>query len=84
MGADQIPEPSVTVGIDGENVGDWGNRRANFEVIVGKSVPEEDRSAVPDLWWGMTRNVLDLFTSAGCENCFKAGHPQEPGGWQDF
>src|SRR5690606_14969337 len=36
-----IPGPPVTVGIDGGYVRDWGNRPANFEVIVGKSVPEE-------------------------------------------
>ena len=36
-----IPDPPVTVGIDGGYVRSWTNRPTNFEVIVGKSVPEE-------------------------------------------
>lgn len=36
-----IPGPPVTVGIDGGYVRSWANRPANFEVIVGKSVPED-------------------------------------------
>ena len=36
-----IPDPPVTVGIDGGYVRSWANRPANFEVIVGKSVPED-------------------------------------------
>ena len=36
-----IPGPPVTIGIDGGYVRDWSNRPANFEVIVGKSVPVE-------------------------------------------
>ncbi|MGX5805196.1 hypothetical protein ACWGS9_28715 [Bradyrhizobium sp. Arg314] len=36
-----IPGPPVTIGIDGGYVRSWTDRLANFEVIVGKSVPEE-------------------------------------------
>ncbi|MDX8448653.1 ISKra4 family transposase [Mesorhizobium captivum] len=36
-----IPGPPVTIGIDGGYVRSWTDRPANFEVIVGKSVPEE-------------------------------------------
>lgn len=36
-----IPGPPVTVGIDGGYVRSWTKRPTNFEVIVGKSVPEE-------------------------------------------
>lgn len=36
-----IPGPPVTVGIDGGYVRNWSDRPANFEVIVGKSVPED-------------------------------------------
>lgn len=36
-----IPGPPVTVGIDGGYVRSWANRPANFEVIVGKSVPDD-------------------------------------------
>ena len=36
-----IPGPPVTIGIDGGYVRSWTDRPTNFEVIVGKSVPEE-------------------------------------------
>ena len=36
-----LPDPPVTVGIDGGYIRDWTDRPNNFEVIVGKSVPEE-------------------------------------------
>ena len=35
-----IPDPPLTVGIDGGYVRSAKNRKVNFEVIVGKSVPE--------------------------------------------
>ena len=36
-----IPEGPIIVGIDGGYVRSWENRKNNFEVIVGKSVPED-------------------------------------------
>jgi hypothetical protein len=39
-----IPEGPIVVGIDGGYVRDWNDKKNNFEVIVGKSVPE-DRDA---------------------------------------
>lgn len=36
-----IPEGRITVGLDGGYVRDWTDRTANFELIVGRSVPEE-------------------------------------------
>ncbi|NGO55440.1 ISKra4 family transposase [Allomesorhizobium camelthorni] len=36
-----IPGPPVTIGIDGGYVRSWTDWPANFEVIVGKSLPEE-------------------------------------------
>lgn len=36
-----IPGPPVTVGIDGGYVRSWADRPTNFEVIVGKSVPDD-------------------------------------------
>lgn len=36
-----IPGPLITIGIDGGYVRSWTDRSTNFEVIVGKSVPEE-------------------------------------------
>ena len=38
-----IPGPSFTVGIDGGHVRSWTDRPADFEVIVGESVPDEGR-----------------------------------------
>ncbi len=40
---EQLPEPEgpITVGIDGGYVRHWENKQANFEVIVGKSVPTD-------------------------------------------
>ena len=38
-----IPEGRITVGLDGGYVRDWADRKANFELIVGRSIPE-DRS----------------------------------------
>lgn len=39
-----IPDGRIVVGLDGGYVRDWGDRKSNFEVIVGQSVPE-DRDA---------------------------------------
>jgi hypothetical protein len=39
-----IPEGRIVVGLDGGYVRDWEDRKTNFEVIVGQSVPE-DRDA---------------------------------------
>ena len=36
-----IPEGPIIVGIDGGYVRNWDDRKDNFEVIVGKSVPED-------------------------------------------
>ncbi len=36
-----IPGPSVTIGIGGGYVRSWTKRPTNFEVFVGKSVPED-------------------------------------------
>jgi hypothetical protein len=39
-----IPEGRIVVGLDGGYVRDWEDRKTNFELIVGQSVPE-DRDA---------------------------------------
>jgi hypothetical protein len=36
-----IPEGRIVVGLDGGYVRDWKDRKTNFEVIVGQSVPDE-------------------------------------------
>lgn len=39
-----IPEGRIVVGLDGGYVRDWASRKTNFEIIVGRSMPE-DRDA---------------------------------------
>jgi hypothetical protein len=36
-----IPEGRITVGLDGGYVRDWTERKSNFELIVGRSIPED-------------------------------------------
>ena len=36
-----IPDGRVVVGLDGGYVRDWTERKSNFEVIVGRSMPED-------------------------------------------
>ncbi|MEJ7747410.1 MAG: ISKra4 family transposase, partial [Luteimonas sp.] len=36
-----IPEGRIVVGLDGGYVRDWKDRKTNFEVIVGQSIPDE-------------------------------------------
>ena len=36
-----IPEGPIVVGLDGGHVRNWADKTANFEIIVGKSVPED-------------------------------------------
>ena len=36
-----VPEGPIVVGIDGGYVRDWADKQSNFEVIVGKSMPED-------------------------------------------
>ena len=36
-----IPEGRIVVGLDGGYVRDWADRKANFELIVGRSVSED-------------------------------------------
>ena len=39
-----VPEGRIVVGLDGGYVRDWVERKRNFEIIVGRSMPE-DRAA---------------------------------------
>jgi len=36
-----IPDGRMVVGLDGDYIRDWRDRKRNFELIVGRSVPEE-------------------------------------------
>lgn len=42
------PPAPITVGIDGGYVRHWDNKKTNFEVIVGKSIPEEGGCSQPN------------------------------------
>ena len=44
MGSIAAPEPPLTVGIDGCYVRQWEDKKAHFEVIVGKSMAEDGPS----------------------------------------
>jgi hypothetical protein len=39
--ASPIPDGRIVVGLDGGCVRDWTERKSNFEVIVGRSMPED-------------------------------------------
>jgi hypothetical protein len=49
------PEGMMTVGMDGGYVRDWENKKAHFEVIVGKSVPWKS-SGAPQKSFGFVQN----------------------------
>jgi hypothetical protein len=66
-----IPEGRIAVGLDGGYVRDWQDRKTNFEVIVGRSVPE-DRDArylglVHDYDTKPRRRLFDVLTSQGLQ-----------------
>ena len=48
-----VPEGPIIVGIDGGYVRGWDDKKSNFEVIVGKSVPEER----DDRYFGFVQTV---------------------------
>jgi hypothetical protein len=50
-----VPEGPIVVGLDGGYVRNWDDRKNSFEVIVGKSVPE-DRA---DRYFGCVQTVDD-------------------------
>lgn len=50
----QLPRPDgpITVGIDGGYIRDWDNKKTNFEVIVGKSLPRDSA----DKYFGLVQS----------------------------
>ena len=50
-----IPEGSIVVGLDGGHVRNWDDKKSSFEVIVGKSVPENR----DDRYFGCVQTVDD-------------------------
>ena len=66
-----IPEGRIVVGLDGGYVRNWDDRKTNFEVIVGQSVPE-DRDAryvglVHTYESKPKRRLFDLLKSQGLQ-----------------
>ena len=68
------PEGMMTVGMDGGYVRDWENKKSNFEVIVGKSIPWNSSDAPPKSF-GFVQNydtkpkrrLFDLLISQGMQ-----------------
>ena len=59
-----IPEGRIVAALDGGYVRNWDDRTSNFELIVGRSVPE-DRAPATSAWYMATiRNP-----NAGCSRC---------------
>ena len=57
------PEPPLTVGIDGCYVRQWEDKKAHFEVIVGKSMHQIDRVVASDSSKRMTKNPSAVSSS---------------------
>jgi hypothetical protein len=66
-----IPEGRIAVGLDGGYVRNWNDRTANFEVIVGQSVPEDRAARYVGLVHGYDRKpkrrLFDVLTSQGLQ-----------------
>ena len=58
-----IPEGRIVVGLDGGYVRNWDDKKSNFEVIVGRSVPEDRDARYIGLVWRM---VMIASQSGGC------------------
>lgn len=66
-----IPEGRIVVGLDGGYVRNWDDRKTNFEVIVGQSVPEDRNARYVGLVHGYDRKpkrrLFDVLTSQGLQ-----------------
>jgi hypothetical protein len=66
-----IPEGRIAVGLDGGYVRNWEDRKTNFEVIVGQSVPEDRDARYVGLVHGYDRKpkrrLFDVLTSQGLQ-----------------
>jgi hypothetical protein len=66
-----IPEGRIVVGLDGGHVRNWQDRKTNFEVIVGQSVPEDRDARYVGLVHGYDRKpkrrLFDVLTSQGLQ-----------------
>ncbi len=66
-----IPEGRIVVGLDGGYVRDWDDRKANFELIVGRSIPEDRAPRYIGLVHGYDRKpkrrLFDLLQQQGLQ-----------------
>jgi len=66
-----IPEGRITVGLDGGYVRDWDDRKANFELIVGRSMPDDREPRYMGLVHGYDRKpkrrLFELLKAQGLQ-----------------
>jgi hypothetical protein len=66
-----IPDGRIVVGLDGGYVRDWTERKSNFEVIVGRSMPEDGPSRYLGFVHGFDRKpkrrLVDMLESQGMQ-----------------
>jgi len=66
-----IPEGRIIVGLDGGYVRNWEDRKTNFEVIVGRSLPEDRDARYVGLVHGYDpkpkRRLFDVLKSQGLQ-----------------
>ena len=66
-----IPEGRIAVGLDGGYVRNWADRKSNFELIVGRSVPEDRPPRYLGLVHGYDekpkRRLFDMLKSQGLQ-----------------
>jgi len=66
-----VPEGRIVVGLDGGYVRNWQDRKTNFEVIVGRSVPEDRDAQYVGLVHGYDpkpkRRLFDTLKSQGLQ-----------------
>ncbi len=66
-----IPEGRIVVGLDGGYVRDWKDRKTNFELIVGRSMPEDRESRYIGMVHGYDgkskRRLFDLLKTQGLQ-----------------
>ena len=66
-----IPEGRIMVGLDGGYVRDWDERKTNFELIVGRSIPDERAPRYIGLMHGYDqkpkRRLFELLKAQGLQ-----------------
>ena len=66
-----IPDGRIVVGLDGGYVRDWTERKSNFEIIVGRSMPEDRPARYLGFVHGFDRRpqrrLVDMLESQGMQ-----------------